>query len=116
MAPKAVRPERSGDAIFLAAPLILRDLIAAGVELPSLELFADGSGTLKLGTRANLSDDQIKIAISLVHSERFNMCFKCLRGLKHEKDQCPVTINFCGGLYEEAKKRGLAPDGGDCCG
>lgn len=116
MAPKAVTPERSGDAIWLAAPLILRDLCAAGVENPSLELFVDGSGTLKLGTRANLSDEQVKIAVGLVHSERFNMCFKCLRGLKHEKDQCPITVSFCGGLYEEAKKRGLAADGGTCCG
>lgn len=104
------------DAIFLAAPLILRDLAEAGIEHPSLELFVDGSGKLKLGAEANLSDEQIKLAVDLVHSQRFETCIKCLKQIDHAKESHNVTIHFCGGLYEEAKKRGLATDAGDCCG
>ena len=101
----------TNDNIFLAAPAILRDLEKAGVELPCLELFADGSGRLKLGAQVHLSDEQIRLAVNLVHSERFETCIACVKRIDHSKESHNVTISFCGGLHAEAQKRGFVPAG-----
>lgn len=56
--------------IFENAPSVLRQLARAGVENPSFQLFADGSGTLWLGDREDLTEDQLNMACTLVRSSR----------------------------------------------
>ena len=69
---------------FAYAPTVLRKLTEAGVQLPSLTLYADASGTLSLGE--SVTSKQYELAVSLVRSQRQSMHCK------------GVSINFCCGL------------------
>ena len=75
---------------FAYAPIVLRKLKEAGVELPVLKLYGDASGQLSLGRK--VTEDQYKLAISLVKSQRQSMF----------GDR--VAIDFCCGLVLAAEE------------
>lgn len=94
------------DAAFAVAPKILRDLIKAGLESPNFTLYADGSGSLNLGLESSVSREQVEKAVELIHSNRFRHCYKCLLGKQDPNSHThEIIIDFCGGLFEEAKIR-----------
>lgn len=84
-------PEQVSKA-FAKAPEILRGLIEAGVKFPRFELFEDASGSLILGREGEITNEQWKLASSLVYSRRALMC----------DDR--IGIEFCCGLVTAAEK------------
>ena len=78
------------DKAFAYAPTVLRKLVEAGVGLPSLQLYEDASGTLRLGQ--DPTQEQCDLAMSLVRSNRRD----------NFSDQ--IAINFCCGLVAAAEE------------
>lgn len=75
---------------FAYAPEVLRQLEQAGVQLASLELYADASG--KLWLPDNMTPAQVELAMDLVMSQRPVWRYGAV-----------VGIAFCCGLVERAK-------------
>ena len=65
--------EEEVDLAFRCVPKILRKLKDAGVELPSVRLFYDASGSLDLGDVNRVTDEQAKMAEELIRSRRWSV-------------------------------------------
>ena len=81
-----LRTREQTAARFVRAGEVLAELTAAGVELPSVTLFYDASGSLNLGHKRP-TKEQTELAVALVQSQRL--------------DRAPngdYVIRFCEGL------------------
>lgn len=94
---------------FSRAQEVLDRLVAAGVKLPHIELFVDGSGRLVLDKErvadgkvieaSALTKEQWSLATELVRSQRVDWCVTCIYPVAemtpHDHD---IAIRFCCGL------------------
>ena len=88
--------EEEVDLAFRCVPEILRQLREAGVELPSVRLFYDASGSLNLGNAKLVTEEQAKMAEELIRSRRWSV-----------DDAGNAVLTSCCGFVSFAKEMGI---------